>query len=117
MSSLAYGLFSGILLAAFGAVNYLGAPRIGPNRFFGIRSDAGLRNPQVWAQSNRVGGLIMMACGALIELLSVPISMLWPGGRTGFVLVTALTLVAIFGSLLWTVAYAERLGRGEGRGR
>jgi uncharacterized membrane protein len=91
----------GLLLAAFLVVggNYIG--RVRPNWFVGIRTPWTLSDDDIWRRTHRLGGRLMVGCGALL----VPASLALPIAQVLFALLALVTAAllppAIYSYLLW----------------
>lgn len=98
MTSGEYILFlcaaGGLLSVALG----FGMQKVGPNRFFGVRSPATFADRRVWRDTNRQSGRGLIALGVCIIAFSV-LLMLFPGDRWPFA-VGAL----VAGTLGWAIA-------------
>ncbi|MDH3296625.1 MAG: SdpI family protein [Acidimicrobiia bacterium] len=66
-------------------------PKTGPNWFFGIRTPWTLSDDQVWADTHRVGGILMMVGGAAIIIAALLAPLAWNIG----VAVTVLAVIVL----------------------
>jgi len=69
----------GLLSVALG----FGMQKVGPNRFFGVRSPATFADRRVWRDANRQSGRGLIALGVCITAFSL-LLMLFPGDRWPF---------------------------------
>ncbi|NJM41414.1 MAG: SdpI family protein [Anaerolineae bacterium] len=93
---------TGGLMAALG--NELG--RLRHNSFAGIRTPWTLADDEVWRQSHRVGGRMVMGCGLVMVALALlaPVElMMW-----GMLVVTAFMVVGMIGYSYWVAARKRR---------
>ncbi len=65
------GLGVGLLLMVFGNL----MTKLRPNWFFGIRTRWTLESREVWTKTHRLGGRLMMACGACILIFGLLLPM------------------------------------------
>ena len=85
---------SGLLSVALG----FGMQRVGPNRFFGVRSPATFADRRVWRDANRQSGRGLIALGLCITAFSL-LLMVFPGDRW------PLAVFALLASTLgWAIA-------------
>ena len=107
------GIGLGLAYAAAGWAVYVFAPRIGPNPIFGVRTWYSMVNRDVWNQSNRAGGILFAALGALVFVSSL-LSRLWvdADSKAGVLTVVGILLALTAVGVLWLVLYTRRLAAG-----
>jgi len=107
-----FGLLMGGILLVAGAATYFFAPRVGPNPFFGVRVGYSYASRAVWDKSNRFGGALLAAIGAVLCGLAVLLRMLGMPEAQGMAILTGVMLVTLLGSVVVMFLYARHLAQG-----
>jgi uncharacterized membrane protein len=97
-----------ILCAAGGLLSIalgLGMHRVGPNRFYGVRTPATFADRRVWRDANRQSGRGLVALGLGITVFSFVLTVL-PGDR--WPLAVAALLMSTLGWAVASVVYAAQ---------
>lgn len=92
----------GGLIALLG--NYFQTLR--PNYFIGIRTPWTLKNEAVWKKTHQIGGLVWMAGGCLVFLLSFLVTFNWLLIFVGIILITIAVIPTLY-------SYAESKKKGS----
>lgn len=108
-----FGILMGGLVALAGLATYFWAPRVGPNPIFGVRTGYSFASREVWDQSNRFGGLVLMGVGLVLLALSALLSALGVSTATATAWLTAALLVLLLTSTAWIFVYTRRLALGS----
>lgn len=102
----------GLLSIALG----FGMQRVGPNRFYGVRTPATYADRRVWRDANRQSGKALMALGAAVALFSVVLIVApggnWPIGLAALIAGTLSWAIASVWYASQRLAYYRRLDRG-----
>lgn len=70
-------LIMGFILIIAGLGTYLIATKMGPNHWFGVRYSYTMQNKEIWEKTNRLGGLLFLGAGILLELLALVMPKQW----------------------------------------
>lgn len=97
------------LYIASGLVTAFIAPRIGPNAFLGVRTSVTLSDRRIWDAANRIGGWILVACGAGLLPIVALMAVLEMDDGTARVLFLAYVVLTLIALGTWAVVYPTRL--------
>ena len=108
------GIGIGLVFAVGGWAIYVFAPKVGPNPIFGVRAWYSMVNVEVWDESNRVGGILFAAIGALLILLTLAVQP-WidPDTDGGILTIVGIVLALTIVGVAWLVLYTRRLAQGH----
>lgn len=110
----AVGIVFVALYVISGVVTAIVAPRIGPNAFLGVRTSVTLSDRRIWGPANRVGGWILVACGAGLLPIVILMAVLDLGDGAARILFLAYVISTLILLGTWAVIYPTRLQKSLG---
>lgn len=106
-----FGLLLGGVFILAGLATAIWAPRVGPNRYFGVRTGYSAANRAVWDRSNRVGGLVMAGIGVAMLLATTVVALVGVPASAQILVLTGVLFVLLIPTVAWLFLYTRRLAR------